>query len=192
MNTIAPLFPYNPGVGQWFSGITQHAQAIDRFSVWLSQNDPATHTAVMKKSPILLNGGEVAASGALTPKSSRLAGVRFAGSRLAGLGADFTVDPITGDVTLVPDTSAAATVPSPVTAWGSQILDIAKGVIGLKQANDLTKLNIARAEAGLPPIDQGGVAPQVNLGLSASTQKLAIYGGIALIAVMALRGLKKR
>lgn len=179
----APLFPYQPKVGQWFSAGAQHAIAIGQFASWLASAAPQAHAAVKAKAPVLLDGGRVAASGALTARGG-LGGMRFSGSRLAGLGSDYTVDPVTGDVSATPSVSPSASPASPVTAWGDQILTIAKGVLGVKQANDLVKINIARAEAGLSPIDQSGIAPQVNVGLSAQTQKLVIGGALALGALM--------
>ena len=56
------------------------------------------------------------------------------------------------------------------------------------QQFQLMQLNIERAKQGLPPIDiasYSGVG--VNVGLSPDTQKLIMWGGAALLAVLLLR-----
>lgn len=47
-------------------------------------------------------------------------------------------------------------------------------------------MNLERAALGLPPIPVSLAAPTVNVGLNADTQKLVLYGALALGAVMLL------
>ena len=61
------------------------------------------------------------------------------------------------------------------------------------QQQQLMQLNIARARAGQPPVDiaaYSGIG--VNVGLSQGTQQLVMYGGLALLALLAFRTVKGR
>ena len=51
----------------------------------------------------------------------------------------------------------------------------------------LLELNIQRAAAGLPPITAASVAPTINVGLDAQIKNMLMIGGIAVIALMALK-----
>lgn len=79
--------------------------------------------------------------------------------------------------------------------------------LALKAQRDAMKINIARAEQGLPPIDAAAVAPVVrvqtdidpqlaadlasNIG-SKMNQGLLVIGGLALVAMLMMGGRKKR
>lgn len=61
------------------------------------------------------------------------------------------------------------------------------------QQQQLIALNIERARRGQPPVDisaYSGIG--VNVGLSQGTQQLVIYGGLALMALYAMRVLARR
>mgnify|MGYP001003535001 CR=1 FL=1 len=60
------------------------------------------------------------------------------------------------------------------------------------QQQQLMALNIERARRGQPPVDiaqYSGIG--VNVGLSTGTQQLVMYGGIALLALLALQTVMK-
>ena len=72
-------------------------------------------------------------------------------------------------------------------SWIDTLTKLVPALTLTVQQIQLMQLNIARAEKGLPPIDiasYSGIG--VNVGLSASTRNLLIYGGIALVAVFFL------
>lgn len=76
---------------------------------------------------------------------------------------------------------------APVSDWGKTFTDAVTAVVQGKAQSDLIKMNISRAEQGLPPIDPGNVTPGVNVGLSADTRQLATLGiGAALIVGLAM------
>jgi|SRR5882724_96011 len=100
------------------------------------------------------------------------------------------------------DTSDAANAgPSSSGIMGS-VSNILNGVLqagltlnSLSTAKQVTQLQLQRAQAGLPPLNidmsRMGV-PAVNVGLSASTSQLFMYGGLALLGVLLLGGLSGR
>jgi len=75
--------------------------------------------------------------------------------------------------------------PAPTTDWGQLIFGAGQAFLQTQQQHDLMKLNLARAEKGLPPIEASSIAPQVNVGVSGDVQKL-IGIGIGLAAIVAL------
>lgn len=86
---------------------------------------------------------------------------------------------------------AATAVEKP---WYDKLIDIYGAYkaqqIALKQQDQLARENAARASTGKPPLDMSDYmkynAPQVNVGLSTSTQNLLMYGGIGLAGVLVL------
>lgn len=76
-------------------------------------------------------------------------------------------------------------------SWIDTLKKIVPALTMTAQQYQLMQLNIERAKQGLPPIDiatYSGVG--VNVGLSPDTQKLIIYGGLALLVVLFLRSKK--
>lgn len=66
-------------------------------------------------------------------------------------------------------------------------------VLQFSQQSDINKINLERAKRGQPPIDAAAyTGVGVNLGLSPSTQKLIIYGGLATLAFLVFNSLMKR
>lgn len=60
--------------------------------------------------------------------------------------------------------------------------------------SELLRINMVRAQQGLAPITQsqiGSLSPQVNFGVASETQKLIMWGGVALLAVMLLNGRRR-
>lgn len=77
--------------------------------------------------------------------------------------------------------------------WWETWSRIASSVVMAKQQRDLMQINVDRAKQGLPPLDiaqYSGVG--VNVGLSAQTQALVTYGGIALLAFLVFNTLARR
>ncbi len=56
----------------------------------------------------------------------------------------------------------------------------------------LQQINIKRAQAGLPALNAAAYAPGVNVGLTPQTQQLVMYGGLALLALLAFSSFNKR
>jgi len=76
---------------------------------------------------------------------------------------------------------------TPGESWIDTLTKLVPALTMTVQQVQLMQLNIERARNGLPPIDiasYSGIG--VNVGLSASTKNLLIYGGIALVAVLFL------
>ena len=77
--------------------------------------------------------------------------------------------------------------------WWETWSRIASSVVMAKQQRDLMQINVDRAKQGLPPLDiaqYSGVG--VNVGLSAQTQQLVTYGGLALLAFLVFNTLARR
>lgn len=85
--------------------------------------------------------------------------------------------------------------------WGAlapQTLQALKDLwIANRQADlqaQLLQINMVRAQRGEPPITQsmiGSLSPQVNVGISSDVQKMLMWGGVALLAVMLLNGRRR-
>lgn len=73
----------------------------------------------------------------------------------------------------------------------SQVPNWIKDIQLAVNTQKLLNLNIQRAAAGLPPITSQAVAPTVNFGVSADTQKMLLYGAIALGAVFLISRRKR-
>ena len=91
-----------------------------------------------------------------------------------------------GDTAPTDTTTAAAT-----TSWLDTISNTLKSIIPAASAAYIAKqtidVNIQRAKAGLPPIDSGALAPQVNVSLPpAQVAQLTSAGKYALYGVGAL------
>lgn len=75
---------------------------------------------------------------------------------------------------------------NPISEWGKQLLDVAKGYMAFDMQRDLLKVNIARAEKGLPPISSETIAPTMNLGISSDVQRLGMIavGGLVIVGLL--------
>lgn len=80
----------------------------------------------------------------------------------------------------------------PLTSWGGQVMDLLKTWTAYDTQRDLIKLNISRAERGLPPISGATIAPQVNIGASSELQTLGFLAVGALVLIGVLRAFKRR
>lgn len=150
-------------------GSIPYMQSTRAFTEWLKASYPTVHTALAQRAPAALDPVATVASGALTPGAARRVSDGTIRSRLGDLVSS-----------------------QPVTEWGRTIADLSTSLLQLASQRDIIKMNISRAEQGLPPIDAGIVAPQVQVGMTPDTQKLAIagMGGAVLLGVLALFMLK--
>lgn len=138
-----------------------------QFTQWLKQAYPQVHSALASRAPQALDPVATVASGSLTPgagSSSLRTPSGAHGKMLSGLGG-------LGD--LVDQ--------SPVTDWGKTITDTAQTLMQLVGQHEIIKTNVQRAEQGLPPIEAGALAPQVNVGVSSDVKTLAFVGIGALL-----------
>lgn len=92
--------------------------------------------------------------------------------------------------------------PAATTSWLDTISNTLKSIIPAASAAYIAKqtidVNIARAKAGLPPIDSGALAPQVNVSLPpaqmaqlTSAGKYALYG-VGALGLLFLLSKRKR
>ena len=78
--------------------------------------------------------------------------------------------------------------------WVDKALDIGKTMLQIKQQADIQRINIARAEKGLPPLRVADIAPQVKVGMDTEqlNKVLAVGAGIAVLAVVAYLFTRRR
>lgn len=74
----------------------------------------------------------------------------------------------------------------------STVKEILPSVLQFQTGKELVELNIERAKAGLDPIDVSQISPQLNVGIAPQTQKMIMYGGAAILALLALNMFRKR
>lgn len=141
-----------------------HIQAVFGFTQWLNERFPAVSQSLAIRNPRALDAVKAVKGGSVSPTTSK--------SGLSGLGD--IVDS------------------SPATDWGKVIADTAKSVLAFKSQQDIVNLNIKRAEQGLPPIDSGSVAPQLNVGLSPQVQTMMLWGFGGLLALGIVSVMKGR
>lgn len=145
--------------------------------------------------------------GALSPRATRgsYALTVTGRQRRQGLG-DATTDalgsdalsPITLDTTstdpTITNASTSGASPSWLSSIDSAVSAATQAYLGVQQSKDaqtLFNVNLQRAQQGLAPLNAnpsayGIVSPQVNVGLSSSTQTLLIAGGIGLGVILLL------
>jgi len=75
----------------------------------------------------------------------------------AGISTNFT-PPFPAPVGISASTDTAP-------SWVSDLTSIGKGLLSLKQQNDLQQLNYERIRAGKPPLDADAMAAQVKVGM---------------------------
>jgi hypothetical protein len=82
---------------------------------------------------------------------------------------------------------------NPGEKWTDTFVKIATNLgLGVQQYQ-LMNLNVQRARQGLPPIDVASYSGAgVNVGLSAGTQQLVTYAGLALIGLVLLNMATKK
>lgn len=136
-----------------------HIRSVWQLSNWMQTYFPDMYSAITAQRPDLLDAGAVVLSGQLAVNKS-------SGGKLAGLG----------------ETAVTVGAPDdPITVWGKQILGFANNYLQFDAQRDLLKANVSLVERGLPPINAGQIAPQVNFGLSPDMQKIALFGVAGLV-----------
>lgn len=70
-------------------------------------------------------------------------------------------------------------------------LNSAKDLVTAYNQQQILEANIQRQAQGLPPIDTSQIAPTYNIGLSPEVKSMLILGGLALLAILLLKGGKK-
>lgn len=162
-------YTYQPLMRMFYEGTHKHQNAVADFNRWLGNSFPAVKSAVAVKKPALLDPGGVVESGKISPRNG-----------MAGMGQEYEYE-----------IGAETSTPSIFSEWGRDILDISKGVLAAKTQQDLIKLNIARAEQGLAPIDVTAMSPQVNVGVSKQVQTMLMVG-VGVAAIIGLLAVAKR
>lgn len=93
--------------------------------------------------------------------------------------------------------TAATPTPTPQTDWIALITQGVSSVMQLTTQQKLAKVNLARAQQGLPPItlDQvPGATPTVAVGLDPGTRNVLLIGGVVVAGLIAVKlfGKKRR
>lgn len=78
------------------------------------------------------------------------------------------------------------------TESGTNVSQLATQALTALQTYQLNQINVNRAKQGLPPINTAAYGTGINVGLSADTQKLVMYGGIALLGVLLVNSLTRK
>lgn len=83
------------------------------------------------------------------------------------------------------------------TDWGSIINATLPTVLSVYQQQQLTRMNVARINAGQPPlsVSEFGAnyrvpSAEVQIGATAQTQRLMLYAGLGVLALVGLRAAK--
>jgi len=160
--------------------------AVQSFLDWLRNQMPDVYAEISAARPDLLNADSAAQglSGvyghSVTPSivPSNLRAQLKSNSLLHGLSRFSQAAP-----------STDASTPS--TSWGTSLVNLAGGIITAIDQQKLFNTQVARAEAGLPPLDVSAAGVPVNVGLSSSTQQLVMWGligtGVYFAAKMLMR-----
>jgi len=80
--------------------------------------------------------------------------------------------------------NVVADTQAPGESWMDSITRLLPVLASTYQQKQLLAVQVERAKAGLPPLDVSQYAAGVNVGISPDTQKLIMYGGVALLAVV--------
>jgi hypothetical protein len=198
-------FPYQPMMRYYYNGgvdpqriaqfaqqnpaLAAHVESVSGFIAWLAQMFPEIYRAISAQAPDLAD--PITAVQKIAPASTQTRN-SWAGRGLAGWNAD----PATGINVWTDDASASGETDKPwsgvVSEWGKSVMDLAKGYLVYDTQRDVIKLNIKRAEQGLPPLPMDAFNPQVNVGLSADVQKLGMIAIGGLIIVGLISAARKR
>lgn len=121
-----------------------------------------------------------------------------------GLGEDesdgaFTVEtrPATSTALVATTPSGAPTRQSTDTDWGQIISGAIPVLLSAYQQQQMTKINVARINNGMPPLSTAEYvsvyrppAAEVQVGATPRTEKLVMFGGLALLVIIGLRAAK--
>lgn len=158
-----------------------HLYSVWAFLDWMRDASPQLYSAIANTP--LADPVTVVKTEAIVPRSDSKRPAPSDTARLqgmAGLGEVTFGD----EVTIGADNPVAKDV---VSEWGQRIADLAGKYLQYDTQKQLMNLNIKRAEKGLPPVDPGTLAPQVNVGLSPQAQQIAYLavGGLVLAGIVA-------
>jgi hypothetical protein len=183
----------------------------------MAQSDSSSYTPELAKHPTIKDVGltgfiqwmqsdPVMSKVYARAKNQIDAVVRVHNAGMSGLG-DLTdlLQPVNVDPSLtasIPDYNTAASS-TPTSSWTDSLSSIVsaagQAVLTGEQlitANKVTNTQLARAQAGLAPLNLSAygisTTPGVNVGLSSSTQSMVMYLGIGLLGVILLPKLLKR
>jgi len=79
----------------------------------------------------------------------------------------------------------------PNESWVDSLARLLPVVASTYQQKQLLDTQVQRARAGLPPLDVTQYAPGFQVGLSADTQRLMMWGGVGLVAVVWMMSRKR-
>lgn len=96
------------------------------------------------------------------------------------------------DTYVNPYTAAPAVIAETTGDTGNNYAQLATSALTALQTYQLNQINVQRATQGLPPINTAAYGMGVNVGLTQDTQKLVMYGGLALLAFLVFNSLSKR
>jgi hypothetical protein len=145
-----------------------HIESVWQFTEWMKKSAPDFYKFLDERKPQLLDAPKVVTSGKLGAIPGDYPST-VPGGGFDGLGQD----------------AAAPADQGVLTQWGTQMLDLAKGYMVYDAQKDLMAVNISRAERGLPPIDPGVIAPQVQVGIAPNVQTL-MYVALAGLVLFGL------
>lgn len=204
-SNFSPLPDKDNAVAQQYPVLATHINSVWSFLDWMQKTSPELYSVITNQRPDLTDASGVVLNGKLSVDSLPVAATpATASSGLSGLAdadlapfdwSDLTADDITtwGNATAASPTVTPTTTPtadtSPLTQWGTSILDTIQSTLPAyfqaKSQSDLMKINIARAEQGLPPIDSSSLAPTVNVGVSPAVQQFMYIavGGLVLVGL---------
>jgi len=90
------------------------------------------------------------------------------------------------DATAPNFTSIVAEQRKPDEPWWDTAARLLPALAATYQQRQLLQIQVERARQGLPPIDAASYGAGVNVGLAPDTRNLVMWGGAALLLVLAL------
>ena len=81
---------------------------------------------------------------------------------------------------------------APTESWVDALGRLLPVIASTYQQKQLLDVQVERARNGLAPLDASQYAPGVRVGLAPDTQRLLMYGGLALLALLAYMAMQRR
>lgn len=101
-----------------------------------------------------------------------------------------------GESTLMVTTTPSG-IPTRQSDWGSAVSNLLPAVLSVYQQHQLTRLNLARINSGQPPLTAAEYTnvyrpptAEVQIGATAQTQRLLMFAGMGVLALVGLRAAK--
>lgn len=165
-----------------FKAVPKNAPAaIVALAHWVKRYQPKLYAQIVKENPGLLDPKQavVSLSGiygdSVTP-TERKSALRDELRRTSLLGS-------LGAADAAPDVA-------PSTDWGTSLANFGSGIITAINQQKLFNAQVARAEAGLPPLNVDAVGVPVNVGLSADSAGLVRMGMVGIAAYLGFKLLR--